>query len=125
MYYLYWWKDIPNVGDVASKYVIEQLSDAKICWKKPQVTLWNELKKMAKGILVKKEFRIPNFVGYVYPWQKCLFGIGSILDFSNYKTIVWGSGFREYESVFHGGKIAAVRGYLSKDKLTKKKYSNR
>ena len=40
-----------------------------------------------------------------------------LLDYSNSKTIVWGSGFREEYSKFNGGEILSVRGKLSANKL--------
>lgn len=109
---LYWWKDIPNVGDVASEYLISKLSTESIQWKKPQITFISEGKKIIKNLLQKKLY-IPSFRGYVFPWEKCIFAIGSILDFSNNKTICWGCGFREYNSKSKGGKILAVRGKLT------------
>lgn len=114
--YLYWWKEIPNVGDAASEYLINKLSAERIKWKQPQITFIGEIKKVIKYLL-KGELYIPTIKGYVFPWQKCIFAIGSILDFSNSKTICWGCGFREYNSKLKGGKVIAVRGKLSLDLL--------
>lgn len=113
---LYWWNDIPNVGDVASEYVISKLSDENIKWKEPQRTIPKYVKKTIKNIL-KGKFKISSLTEFVYPWEKCLFAIGSILDFANKKTICWGSGFREPYSKFRGGTVVAVRGKLSRDIL--------
>lgn len=110
--YLYWWKDIPNVGDAASEYLISKLSIESIQWKRPQITFWGETKKIIKNILEAKIY-IPSIKGYVFPWEKCIMAIGSILDHANNKTICWGCGFREYKSKLKGGKVLAVRGKLS------------
>lgn len=116
---LYWWKEIPNVGDAASEYVVSKLSKERIKWKVPQRTLLMQLKQIIKSLL-KGQFYIYSLSEFVYPWEKCLFAIGSILDYSNNKTICWGSGFREPHSKFHGGKVFAVRGKLSRKILTDK-----
>lgn len=117
--YLYWWKDKPNVGDAASEYLVKKLSKECIEWRQPQITFIGELKKIIINALNKKLY-IPTIKGYVYPWQKCIFAIGSILDSANSKTICWGSGFREFNSKFKGGKVLAVRGKLSLNLLKDK-----
>lgn len=117
---IYWWNDKPNVGDAASEYIVRKLSYEPITWKKPQITLYTELKKTI-AYLLKGKLYIPQFNGYVYPWQKCLFAVGSIMDYSNYKTICWGTGFREPHSKLRGGKVIAVRGKFSRDLLPNKK----
>lgn len=115
--YLYWWKAVPNVGDMASPYLIEHLSLDTIQWKNPQITLWKEFKQIIKTLLKKRKIYIPDFKGYIYPWQKCIFGIGSIIEHANKRTIIWGSGFREYESQYKCNTIKAVRGQLSLKKI--------
>lgn len=115
---LYWWKEIPNVGDVASEYVISKLSDEHIKWKEPQRKLLTYCKKTIKDLL-KGKYNISSLGEFVYPWEKCLFAIGSILDYSNSKTICWGCGFREPYSKFRGGKVLAVRGKLSRNILNR------
>lgn len=115
---LYWWREEPNFGDAASAYIVSKLF-GDIKWCKPQISLRNEFLSLLRCIKHTRKYSFPNLTGYVYPWKKGLFSIGSILDFSNHKTIVWGSGFREYESKFSGGKVYAVRGKLSLDKIPK------
>lgn len=115
---LYWWKEEPNFGDAASEYIVSKLFD-EVKWCKPQISLRNEFIRLLRCIKRIMKYSAPDLKGYVYPWEKALFSIGSILDFSNYKTIIWGSGFREYESKFSGGKVYAVRGKLSLDKIPK------
>lgn len=113
---LYWWNEIPNVGDSASRYLISRLSSDSIVWKMPHFTILGGTKRMIKKLIREKQLDL-SIKGYVFPWEKCIFGIGSILDYSNRKTIVWGSGFREEYSKFNGGEILSVRGKLSANKL--------
>lgn len=119
---LYWWKEIPNVGDSASRYLISRLSSDLVVWKMPHLTVLGETKRMIKGLIRERQL-VLSMKGYVFPWEKCIFGIGSILDYSNDKTVVWGSGFREENSEFSGGEILSVRGKLSVDKIKRMGYS--
>lgn len=119
---LYWWNGITNVGDAASKYLIEHLCSDVVKWKNPKRTIWNETKSILINLRHHKVY-VPDIKNIMYPWQRCVFGIGSILDFANKQTIVWGSGYREYNSIYQKCEVKAVRGELSKDKLPKK-YEN-
>lgn len=117
---LYWFRDIANVGDVASFYLINNISNEHIKYKNPTISVLSEVKKVIVNIL-KLKLYIPSFKDYVFPFDKCLFGVGSILDFSKHNVVNWGTGFRNYDSKFKGGKVLAVRGYLTKKKLHLKK----
>lgn len=81
---------------------------------------FSEFKRVVRSILLNEGKVFPLFKGYIPPWRRCLFAIGSILDHANYKTIVWGSGFREFTSKYRHSKILAVRGKLSLDILPSK-----
>lgn len=110
---LYWWRAKNNFGDALSVYIIQALFGIKVKWANPQLCLHREFARMIRAMVKGKSYKLPSFDGYVLPWQKSLFAIGSILDGSSYKTLIWGSGFREYNSKFRGGRIYAVRGYLT------------
>ena len=112
---VYWWKDEANFGDVASQYLCEKLIGDTVVWASPQTTFFSEFKRVVRSILLNEGKVFPLFKGYIPPWRRCLFAIGSILDHANYKTIVWGSGFREFTSKYRHSKILAVRGKLSLD----------
>lgn len=113
---LYWWRDEPNFGDAASEYIIRHLFGA-VEWRQPQITIRSILGYLKNSIIHGTPFKMIYIKGYVFPWQKALFGIGSILDSATYKSLVWGSGFREEYSTFKGGKVYAVRGKLSLQKV--------
>ena len=117
---VYWWKDEANFGDVASQYLCEKLIGDTVVWASPQTTFFSEFKRVVRSILLNEGNVFPLFKGYIPPWRRCLFAIGSILDHANYKTIVWGSGFREFTSKYRHSKILAVRGKLSLDILPSK-----
>lgn len=114
---LYWWKDYPNFGDAASPYIIQKLFGLDIVYCNPSLCIHREVFRFFRHLYNGKHYVIPSFKGYVYPWRKGLFAIGSILDGSSYKTLVWGSGFREYHSKYKGGKVYAVRGKLTQNLL--------
>lgn len=78
---LYWWNEIPNVGDSASRYLISRLSSDSIVWKMPHFTILGGTKRMIKKLIREKQLDL-SIKGYVFPWEKCIFGIGSILDYS-------------------------------------------
>lgn len=110
--YLWWYTDKPNVGDFASYYVVRNISSAEIIYKDPRISLRIYIKRFIKSLFCFKFYRF-NLKNYVMPWQKCYMSIGSNLDFSNYKVVNWGGGFREYDSKPKGSRVVAVRGKLS------------
>lgn len=116
--YLYYYRDLDNVGDVISPFIVKSLTGNSIRYKTPRHKLkWKGvIKEFLKSIIYKKDY----YSDYIFPFQRCLAAIGSILDYTNDRCVVWGAGFREYDSRFVGGKIYAVRGYLSRQKLPKK-----
>lgn len=116
---LYWWKEEANFGDAASEYIVSKLFGG-VSWCTPQLTIKTEIIRLLRCLKRRQKYSLPIISGYIFPWQKGLFAIGSILDYSNYKTLIWGSGFREYESSFSGGKVYAVRGKLSLSKIPTK-----
>ena len=50
-------------------------------------------------------------------FEKNLLAVGSIMALGNKKSIVWGSGFMNWNESFRGGKVLAIRGKLTNDKL--------
>ena len=121
---LYWWKEEKNFGDFASYYLVSHLAKNKIEWAFPQACIHRDLVNFLRSIKHREKFAFSSYRGYVFPWEKALFAIGSILDFANSKTIVWGSGYREYSSLYRKTKILAVRGNLSLEKIPLNKRKN-
>lgn len=115
--YLYFWKNDKNIGDYTSFYIINHLSIDKIAYKNPFIHIINIIYNFYKFIIRKPSYTMEYLKDYIFPWQNIIFGVGSILDFATKKSVVWGSGFREYNSKTNATKIYAVRGYLSKNLL--------
>lgn len=117
---IYWWKEVKNFGDFASYYLVSHLAKNKIKWAFPQTCIHKDLLNILRSIKHRRKIILSDYSGYVYPWSSALFAIGSIMDFANYKTIVWGSGYREYNSRYKPTKVLAVRGKLSLGKIPQK-----
>lgn len=115
--YLYFWNNDINVGDYASNYIVNKLSTSVIAYKNPFIKIINILFNLFKYILGKESHTKKYIKDYIFPWQKIIFGVGSILDFAPKNAVVWGSGFREYNSQTNAINILAVRGYLSRNLL--------
>lgn len=114
---LYWWKDEKNFGDFASFYLVSHLAKNHIRWAFPQACVHTDFLNLLRSIKHRRKFKLSDYSGYVFPWDKCMFAIGSIMDFANIKTIVWGSGYREYDSRYKKTNVLAVRGKLSLEKI--------
>lgn len=114
---LYYWSNETNVGDIASLYIVKMISNDQVQIKSPFVGIKNILFNVVKRLLGKQSHIIEYLKLYEFLPGSIIFAIGSILDFANYKCIVWGSGFREYDSKTNCRRIYAVRGYLTLDRL--------
>lgn len=114
---LYWFNKKKNIGDHLNLYLLEKLTDKKIRYVNPSVTIVNVFKRILRVARLKKEEYIVS--DYLFPWQKHYLCIGSILNKANKNSIVWGSGCREYEDKVPECEILAVRGFLTLDVLKK------
>ena len=113
---LFYYKSKPNIGDAISPFIVSSICKREICYKSPKLTFYRYIIQLLKSIIYGKSIN----KNYIFPFQKCLLSVGSILDYSNSRCIIWGSGFRNYNSKYSGGEIFAVRGYLSRNKLPSK-----
>lgn len=84
------YKGVPNAGDAASEIIVQKYSRQKL------------------QVVDNKVLDTPNLVG-----------LGSILDWSDQNSIVWGSGFISENATLREkpAKIFAVRGPLSRKRL--------
>jgi len=112
---LVYWNKL-NLGDLLSPYIVNKLSGLPVKYKdfyflgiKGQIGL---LIDFLKGRRTIKEIMKTLFF-----FEKNLLAVGSIMALGNKKSIVWGSGFMNWNESFRGGKVLAVRGKLTNDKL--------
>lgn len=110
---LVYWNE-PNFGDMLSPYIVERLSGKKTVYKSYNIGGINAIKKLIKLILA---FDFKKINPILFPWETNLLAIGSILSRGNKHSIIWGSGFISENEPFNGGKILAVRGKYTNDKL--------
>lgn len=114
---LYWFKEIINVGDYLNIFILKKITNEPIKYVDPNTKLPLLFRRLVKWFIGKKVKYL--FEDYLFPWNNCYFCIGSILNRANSKTIVWGSGCREYNDKVTAKRIKAVRGYLTLDVLQK------
>ncbi|MBD1422505.1 polysaccharide pyruvyl transferase family protein [Sphingobacterium chuzhouense] len=106
---LIYWKEA-NYGDALSPRLIEELSGKQV---------------QCKGISMSRKERFMAFLKFdiakirmtILPFQKIYGGIGSILSWLPKGSLVWGTGFMNKNESFKGGKVYAVRGKLTEQKL--------
>lgn len=106
---LIYWTEVKNFGDYLSPYIVSKLSDSEILHKNGALSVLNYIKCL---------IRYPHLIHkFVAPFQKNLLAAGSVLNISNSKSIIWGSGFMNRDDRFYGGYASAVRGLLSERKM--------
>ncbi|MBO8476283.1 MAG: polysaccharide pyruvyl transferase family protein [Bacteroidetes bacterium] len=113
---LVYWDDVDNWGDFLSPYIIGKLSGLPVRHKKLYLLgRKGQLQLLGNFILGKvvKE----DLLKTLFFFERNLLGIGSILSKGNKRSIVWGSGFINSNECFSGGKVYAVRGKLSNEKI--------
>lgn len=104
-----------NFGDALSPLLVEELSGMKTRNRVPY-SVSRTLRNIVKCCL-RFNFQVLKLIKY--PRQKSLVCVGSIISWSNKYCGVWGSGFMNEAEEFKGGKIYAVRGKLTEEKLRK------
>lgn len=110
---IYW--NYPNFGDALSPFIVESLSKKEIIYKTHYLGKKDALRKL-KGYIISKEFKEIKHINF--PWEKTLLAVGSIISWGTKNSEIWGSGFMNEYETFKGGKIHAVRGKYTKEKLT-------
>ena len=108
---VYWKVKIVNYGDLLSPYLITKLSGCSIVHKNYACGNWKSHLYYLINSIVHLDWGLK--VPYLFPFEKHVVAIGSILSYSNKSSHIWGSGFMSKEEHFNGGKVHAVRGKLS------------
>lgn len=118
--HLMYWTET-NLGDLLSPYIIGRLSGKTIKHEVrfPYIGIKGKLKLLFRVFMLDRIAMKDLCASLSIFQRKNLVGVGSIISWGNQKSIVWGSGFMNHDETFAGGKIYAVRGKLTNDKLIK------
>lgn len=116
---VYWYWKEPNFGDILSPFIIGSLSGKKIIHKSCNHGMFCRIKHIAKCLLL---FRLKELRSILFPWENNVIGIGSIISWGNKRSVIWGSGFLLDRCGFNGGKVCAVRGKRTNEKLIRMGY---
>lgn len=114
--YAYWWYE-ENFGDALTPYLIKNLSGKRVvysCWHRPYFKV--EAKRFLNSIIHFKQYDLRRLCWPIKD-KPVVLGVGSILWLSLPNYQIWGSGFLRAKDHFKGGKIYAVRGKYSAQKL--------
>lgn len=111
---VYW--DGLNLGDYLSPFIINKLSGKPIKYK----SFYFLGKKGQLNLLldyITRKITWNNLTETLFFFEKNILGIGSIISLGNKRSLVWGSGFMNQNESFKGGKVLAVRGKQTNEKL--------
>lgn len=102
-----------NLGDYLSPFIIGKLSGLPIkpkdiYSKKGQINLFLHY--------IRRIFTL-RITDTLFFFEKNIVGIGSIIAYGNKKSLIWGSGFMNKSEHIRGGKVLAVRGRLTNEKI--------
>lgn len=117
---LVFWSKIENFGDLASPYLVSKLTGKKILHKDFYEGRKISFEKFWEA-LKKRDFML--LINNLLPWESNYVCIGSVLARGNSHSKIWGAGFRDEKDSFYGGKVYAVRGRYSAEKLVSMGYS--
>lgn len=108
--------DLKNYGDAMNPFLFKELSGLEIQNKNYLPTLYKKLQRSFSYLTSLNRKLIETTV---FPWQQSILGIGSIIRMSNKRTSIWGAGFMNQGEKCKGGKLYAVRGRLTSEKLNR------
>ncbi|MGJ1224588.1 polysaccharide pyruvyl transferase family protein [Sphingobacterium siyangense] len=109
---IYW--DGKNFGDALSPRLIEELTGLPVQYKSWDPSAIDRLKNICRKFF---RFRFSGVRSILWPSQSSLIAVGSVIRWGNSKSSVWGAGFMNADDPFGGGRIYAVRGKYTSQKL--------
>lgn len=112
---VYWHTNIENYGDILSAYIVSKISGCKIIHKNFAEKNWKKSIFMFLQSILKFDFQLTT--SYLFPFEKNLLAVGSILARSNKRSSIWGCGFMSEKEDFNGGEIFALRGSCSLNRI--------
>lgn len=113
---LIFWYGEDNFGDQLSPFLVQKILQSKkrIVPKEAYKPYRYWLKHIIKKVL---GYYVEDTNAYLKPYESSLLAVGSMLTFGNKKSRIWGSGFMNEFEKYNGGKVYAVRGKLSNQKI--------
>ncbi len=111
---IYW--NGQNFGDAASPFIIEEITGIRPQLKEIDFSRKRRVEAVVNSLLMA-DFSSTKTI--LFPWQKSLTAVGSIMSWAKPGSSIWGSGFMNYTDKFYGGRTFAVRGELTDLKLRK------
>ena len=111
---LIYWRDVPNLGDILSPYIVKELSKREIVYKN-RWWGWKYYLKELWRISINRQWMDMRHL--THPFERVMLGVGSILKYANYNSVVWGAGFMNNHDTTKARNIIAVRGCLSASKV--------
>lgn len=105
-----------NLGDYLSPFIVSKLSGLSISYKK-----FYFLGKKGQLCLlldyITKKISWEELKETLFFFERNIIGVGSIISYGNKKSLIWGSGFMNNNEHIRGGKVFAVRGKLTNEKI--------
>lgn len=112
---LVYWNEL-NLGDLLSPYIVSKLSGYSIRYKGfYRIGIRGQIGLLLNFLSGKMS--VKDFFDTLFFFEKNLLAVGSIICWGNKRSIVWGSGFMNWNEPFRGGQVLAVRGKLTNEKL--------
>jgi pyruvyltransferase len=105
-----------NLGDYLSPFIINKLSGLPIKYKDYYILGRKGQGKIILDYILKK-VTWEKLTETLFFFERNILGIGSIIAYGNKKSLIWGSGFMNQNEHIRGGKILAVRGRLTNEKI--------
>lgn len=105
-----------NLGDYLSPFIISKLSGFPIKYK-DYYTLGKKGQMNLVLDFMLKKVTCRKLTETLFFFEKNVLGIGSIIAWGNKRSLIWGSGFMNQNEHIRGGKIFAVRGRLTNEKI--------
>ena len=111
-----------NFGDELGPYIVSKLSGLKTQYKEIDLSPLRMILRIIKNLLLFRFYYLKQ-ISYISFNKKVLVPIGSTIARGNANTSFWGNGFLNKNETFKGGKIYAVRGKYTDDKLKRDGFS--
>lgn len=103
-----------NFGDALSPALVSELSSCEVVnFKGPE--LMSKKTPLLERLFSSTDQEQQN--KETIPLAKTLVGLGSVMALTDRYSCIWGAGFLNYNEKFKGGKVYAVRGRLTHEKL--------